>query len=199
MTPIKLSGASVDASLSGFASGVSGAAFTLTANDSNDSLAHLVAVRNNAATDHSGKTLALVGTGPNGEPQTETLTGPAGNATVTSTKYWLTLTSITPSATIGVDTFEIGWAAACVSPWFYLDRVARWGADSPNGLGFGCIVDSGSPTYTVQHTYDGGATAFNHSTVASKTAAAEGSYSAPVQAVRLSFAAFGGVSLHGYM
>ena len=105
-------------SLTGFASNVTGATFTLTATSSGDSLAHKVTVRNDSATDHSGKTIALVGTDADGRAQTETLTGPAGSATVTSTNYWLTLTSATPSATIGADTFDIGWANTFVTKSF---------------------------------------------------------------------------------
>lgn len=96
-------------STTGFAASVTGATFTLTSTSSGDSLAHKVTVLNNTATDHSGKTLALVGTDYMGNAQTETLTAPAGSATVTSANYYLTLTSMTPSATIGADTFSIGW------------------------------------------------------------------------------------------
>lgn len=102
-------------SLTGFASNVTGASWTLTATSSGDSLAHKVTVRNDSATDHSGKTIALVGTDADGRAQTETLTGPAGSATVTSTNYWGTLTGATPSATIGADTFDIGWGNSFVT------------------------------------------------------------------------------------
>lgn len=95
--------------LIGFASNVTGDTFVLTANNSGDSLAHQVSVRNDTANDHSGKTLTLVGTDANGNPQTEVITGPGVSATVESTKYFLTLISVTPSATIGADTFDIGW------------------------------------------------------------------------------------------
>lgn len=96
--------------LTGFASNVTGAAFTLTATSSGDSLAHQVSIRNDSITNHSGKTITLVGTDADGRAQTEIVTGPAASATVESSLYWLTLTSATPSATIGVDTFDIGWA-----------------------------------------------------------------------------------------
>ncbi len=98
-----------DANLTGFASNVTGAAFVLTATTSGDSLAHQISIRNDSVTDHSGKTLAAVGTDQDGRAQTETITAPGTSATVESTKYWLTLTSLTPSATIGADTFDIGW------------------------------------------------------------------------------------------
>lgn len=111
-----------NANLIGFASNVTGAAFTLTANNSGDSLAHQVSIRNDSATDHSGKTVALVGTDADGRAQSETVTGPAGSATVESTKYFLTLTSATPSATIGADTFDIGWVDEFASKMIVLDH-----------------------------------------------------------------------------
>ena len=110
--------APANTSTTGFASNVTGSTFTLTANSSGDGLAHKVTILNDSATDHSGKTIDLVGTDENGIAQTETVTGPAGSATVTSTKYWLTLTSATPSATIGANTFDIGWANAFVTKAF---------------------------------------------------------------------------------
>jgi hypothetical protein len=110
-----------DANLTGFASNVTGAAFTLTASVSGDSLAHQVSIRNDSATDHSGKTVALVGTDHLGRALTEVVTGPAGSATVESSGYFLTLTSATPSATIGADTFDIGWVDEFVTPAIALD------------------------------------------------------------------------------
>lgn len=108
-------------SLTGFASNVTGATFTLTANNSGDGLAHQVSIRNDSVTDHSGKTVTLVGTDENGKAQTEVVTGPGTSATVESAKYFLTLTSATPSATIGADTFDIGWVDEVAFPWFPLN------------------------------------------------------------------------------
>jgi hypothetical protein len=98
-----------DASLTGFASNVTGAAFVLTASVATDGLAHQVSIRNDAVTDHSGKTVTLVGTDQDGHALTEVVTAPGTSATVESAGYFLTLTSATPSATIGADTFDIGW------------------------------------------------------------------------------------------
>jgi hypothetical protein len=108
---------------------------------------------------------------------------------VTSTKYWLTLTSATPSATIGLDTMDIGLAADAVSPWKRLR--ADEGVFS---VGIGCSI-SGSPTYTVQHCYDEVGTAYNHATIAAKTEQFDGSYTAPVAAIRLLWTAAGTVTL----
>lgn len=171
-------------------------AFVLTANDAGDSLSHLLTFTNNSATDYSGggKTIAVVGTGPNGEAQSETLTGPAGSVAVTTTKHYLTLTSATPNFAITApDTFDIGWNAESVSAWEALDsRVEAF------NIGFACIVVSGTPTYTVQHTYgDTSLTPFNHATVASETTSVEGTYSNPVQAIRLKWTAAGSVTLIG--
>lgn len=193
MRRIQLSGASVALSATGFVSNATGATWTLSATSVSDGLAHLVTIHNDSATDHSAKTALLTGTDPNGNPQTETLSLPAGTATVTSTKYFLTLTSVVPSATIGADTMDVGYTAASVTPTYY----------SPNlpfpqfNIGFGCTVVSGSPTYTVQHTYDGSAW-FSHSVVASKTQSADGVYTSPIAGLRLSWAAAGSVSLTGF-
>lgn len=117
-----------DASLTGFASNVSGAAFTLTANDSGDSLAHRVSIRNDSITDHSDKTVLLVGTDADGKAISESVTGPGTSATVESTLYFMTLTGATPSATIGADTFDIGWVDEFVTKTIPLDWRAGVGA-----------------------------------------------------------------------
>lgn len=108
-------------SLTGFASNVTGAAFVLTANNSGDGLAHQVSIKNDTANDHSAKTVTLVGTDADGKEITSVVTGPGANATVESTLYFLTLTSATPSATIGADTFDIGWVDEVASKMFPLN------------------------------------------------------------------------------
>jgi hypothetical protein len=135
-----------DASLTGFASNVTGAAFVLTASAATDALAHQVSIRNDAATDHSGKTVTLVGTGPDGEALTEVVTGPAGTATVESAGYFRTLTSATPSATIGADTFDIGWVDEVSGTTIPID----WRSTSPAAI----YVDiTGTINCTVQETF----------------------------------------------
>jgi len=134
-------------SLTGFASNVTGAAFTLTANSSGDGLAHQVSIRNDSVTDHAGKTVTLVGTDPDGFAQTEVVTGPGTSATVESTKYFLTLTSATPSETIGADTFDIGWVDEVSSKTIPLESVSLAGAT--------LNVDvTGTINFTVQQTFD---------------------------------------------
>jgi hypothetical protein len=135
-----------NANLTGFASNVTGAAFTLTATTSGDSLAHQLSIRNDSATDHSGKTLAAVGTNENGQAQTETITAPGVSATVESTKYWGSLTSLTPSSTIGADTFDIGWVDEFVTPTLAIN----WrGENAAMNIGV-----TGTINYDVEQTFD---------------------------------------------
>lgn len=117
-----------DANLTGFASNVTGAAFTITTTSSGDSLAHQVSIRNDSATDHSGKTVTLVGTDHLGRALTEIVTAPGASLTVESSGYFLTLTDATPSATIGADTFDIGWVDEFVPPAIPMDWRAGVGS-----------------------------------------------------------------------
>lgn len=183
MYKFKHSYTSVVASLTGLLSNATGATWTLSANDANDDLAHKITIRNDSATDHSGNTAEIVGTGPNGQVQTETLDLPAGSATVKSTKYFLSVTSVTPSATIGADTMDIGWADEAVTPWFALR------AGHPFSASFAVSQDSGSPQWSVQHAY-GDETAYDH-----PSSNISGEYQAPISAIRLAFTAAGGLTL----
>jgi hypothetical protein len=135
-----------DASLTGFAEDVTGAAFILTATEATDGLAHQVSIRNDSATDHSGKTVTLVGTDPNGAALTEIVTAPGTSATVESTGYFRTLTSATPSATIGADTFDIGWVDEVATATYPLDWRSPYAAN--------VSVDvTGTIDFTVQQTF----------------------------------------------
>lgn len=192
---------SAAASVTGLLSNATGATWTLTANDAGDTvavnngttvaMAHLITIKGDAATNHSAKTAVITGTGPEGEAQTETVNLPNGTATVTSTKYFRSVSTVVPSATIGADTMDIGWALGSVSPAFHPKIGSNF------NMGFGCSI-SGSPTYTVQQSYDNGTNWFSHATVAAKTTAFEGTYTSPVQAVRLMFTAAGSVTLTGF-
>ena len=114
-----------NANLTGFLSNATGATWTLTATSSGDSLAHQVSILNDTANDHSAKTAILTGTDADGRAQTETINLPGVSATVESTKYFLTLTSVVPSATIGVDTMDIGWVDEFVTQTIPLNHYAN--------------------------------------------------------------------------
>jgi hypothetical protein len=172
------------ASLTGHASNVTGAAWVIATAGAADGLAHHVTIRNDSATNHSAKTIVLVGTGANGEALTETLAAPGTSATVTSTKAFKTLTSATPSATIGADTFDIGWAATGHTPWVDLrPNVEHFAASAA------VYLVSGSLNFDGQHTYDHPPTedsvVFNTSALTAKTATTDASYTAPITGFRV--------------
>lgn len=166
-----------------------GASYVLSATSAGDSVAHLIAFKNNSATNHSGKTIAFAGTDANGRPLTETITGPAGTSTVTTTKYFKTVTSVIPSASTGADTFDIGWAVTSIGPTVPVNL----NIDLPINIGLGVTVVSGSPNYTLQRSYDDSAW-FAHATITGKTASFDGTETTPCKALRLAFTVAGTIS-----
>lgn len=136
-----------NASLTGFRSNATGVDFALTATNSGDGLAHQVSVRNDSITNHSAKTLTLVGTDADGKAQTEVMAAPNTSATVESTLYYLTLTSVTISATIGADTFDIGWVDEVATPTYPLD----WRSGEQATI---AVDVTGTIDFTVQETFD---------------------------------------------
>lgn len=172
-----------NANLTGFRSNATGVDFALTSTSSGDGLAHRISIKNDSGTDHSGKTFALVGTSPDGKAQTETVTGPAGGATVESVGYWLALTSVTPSATIGGDTMDIGWVDEVATQTIPVD------AKSTSACTIATDI-SGTINFTVQETFNdiqGGATAqwIPISALSAKTADTTSSASVGARAIRL--------------
>jgi len=173
-------------SLTGFASNVTGATFTLTANSSGDGLAHRVSIRNDSATDHSGKTVTLVGTDPDGNALTEVVTGPGTSATVESAGYFLALPTATPSATIGADTFDIGWVDEFCSQTIPLN----WRAQTAAAIN---VDVTGTINFTVQQTFDAvsgtgphqNAQWLNIAALATKTADTTATASVGATAIRL--------------
>ena len=110
------------------AAGVTGAGPWATIVQPTDSLGHQVTIKNNTATDHSGKTLTITGTDPDGKAQTETRAAPGTSATVSSAKYYKTLTSVAISSTIGADTFDLGYSAVIKSQSYLLNAGSPTGA-----------------------------------------------------------------------
>ena len=166
------------ASLTGHASDATGASWTIATSTAGDGLAHKITIRNDAAVDHSAKTITLVGVGPNGEVVRETLAAPGVSATVTSTLYYKALTSATPSSTIGSDTFDIGWTAAAHSPWL---KVAKYPATVV------CFV-GGTINFDIQHSHSSSiadSNSYPFNAEAGKTASTEHIYTSPVQKVRI--------------
>lgn len=168
-----------------------GASYVITAAGAADGLAHQITIKNNSATDHSAKTVLITGTNENGSPLTETHAMPAGSVSITSVKFFATVTSIVPSASTGADTFDIGWAAASQAPWIYPSIDV---GDAQFNIGIGCTVVAGSPTYSIKYTYDYVAW-FTHATITGKTANFDGAIVTPCAAFRIDFTAAGSVNV----
>ena len=113
-----------DESTTRFVSNATGSTWTLTNTTTGDNLAHQVSIVNDSVTDHSAKTAILTGTDSDGKVQTETVNLPGTSATIESTKYFLTLTSVVPSATIGTDTMDIGIVDEVASITYPIDRLS---------------------------------------------------------------------------
>jgi hypothetical protein len=86
-----------------------------------DGLGRQLSVKGNAATNHSAKTLTIVGTDADDRAQTEVINMPNGTATVETVKYFKTLVSLTLSADTGADSFDIGVVDEAVSRTIALD------------------------------------------------------------------------------
>lgn len=172
-----------DVSLTRFASNVTGASWTLAQTTPGDGLAHQISIRNDSATDHTGKTATLVGTDQNGVAQTESIALPDNGATVESTGYYLTLTSVTPSETIGADTMDIGFVDEISTKTYPIDRCSPYACN--------VSVDvTGTINFTVQETFSdvlGGVAPswVNITALASKTADTTSVASVGATAIRL--------------
>jgi hypothetical protein len=130
-----------------YLSNATGATWTLTNTTPGDSLARVVTITNDSATDHSAKTAILTGTDADGRAQTETVNLPAGSGTTTSTKHFLTLTTVVPSATIGSDTMDIGIGDDIVSKTFPMNHWSDVGASA--------FIDvTGTINVDIEVTYD---------------------------------------------
>lgn len=184
---------------SGIASGVaySAGGYALAAAGASDNLGHLITFTNLSGNSHTGQTITFTGLNENGQAQSETLTGPAGSATITTAGHYSTVTSVTASATTGADTFNIGWTADAVGAHIHpeLDRVPVI------NLAVFCAVPSAGPTYSLDYTSDAtpaglvAASWLQHSVLNSLTATGNGQITAPLKAMRLHFTAAGKVNM----
>ncbi len=137
-----------------------------------------------SAADMSGITFEVVGTDGQNRPITETIVGPNVGVSATLLDF-LTVTSITPSGTIGSDV-EGGTNTIGGSIPIPVDKNV-----TPTSIGLGLVV-TGTVNVTVQHTFDdvfAGAstilTWFDHPTLAGVTANDDGNIAFPPTAVRL--------------
>lgn len=123
MRPVYLSFTPATNTSTFFATGLTGAGPWTTADFTTDStgdnLAHLIDLTSTA--DLSGITLTVAGTDADGNSISEAVTGP-NIATVSTTKFFKTLTSITASSTLGANTLDIGMNDGAVSRTIPLEQ-----------------------------------------------------------------------------
>jgi hypothetical protein len=98
----------------------SGGTFT-----SADGLGRIIAITDAGTDDQSGATYTLTGTDADGYVQTEAITGPTADATVESTKYFLTITSITIASPAATSTADIGTVDEVATSTVPLDMYAE--------------------------------------------------------------------------
>lgn len=137
----------------------------------------------------------IVGLNQAGFTVSEFLKGPNTSTTQSALDY-ATIISITPSGsstsqTVGTtaSTVSVGQSGAGSTLWYIVDQFI-----SPFNLEYGCVLQTGAATWSIQYTYDDpnnllpGVTvpqAFNHPTIVNATATIDGSSNDPITAWRL--------------
>ena len=108
--------ASSGASLTLDGSLTSGGTFT-----SADGLAHRLDIIDTATVDQSGATFTVTGTDADDRAQVEAVTGPGSGATVESTKYFKTVTSVTIASGAACGTVDMGTVDEVATKTYPLD------------------------------------------------------------------------------
>ena len=122
-----------------------GAATAPTTTSTTDGLAHYVTLTSPAQATLAGINFTIVGTDPDGHDISETIAGPASASTVTGTKFFKTITTIQPSATMGALTLAVGIAVTAISPTIPLTNSA-----AAAGM---TVAITGTINYTVYETF----------------------------------------------
>lgn len=141
--PISLTFSVAAANAAGYVSGATGASITLTATTAGDGLGRPVSFTSTA--NLSAINLTVVGFDADGRSITETLAAPNNN-TVSTTEYFERVVSITPSATLGANTMNIGWGSAAQTKTIAIN----WRS---HDVSVRTIV-SGTINYDLQQTFD---------------------------------------------
>lgn len=63
---------------------------------------------------------------------------------------------------------------------------------NPFNVGFGVVIDSGTPTYKLEHTFDG-INWFDHEFITGQTVAQDGNYAFPVAQIRVNITSGSGM------
>lgn len=146
--------------------------------------------------DISNRTFTFYGTDVYGNTITDTKTGP-NNATVTSNYYFKSVTRVAISGAAAA-AITVGNSADAEGTMYVPDIYSN-----PFSVGMGCVI-TGSPTYSIQHTFYNpiatgftytSAVWFTHSVIAAKTANQDGNYDFPVYGIKLILSAAGSVTV----
>lgn len=164
----------------------SGVAFTLITDAMPDSLAHKIIITPSGSVTGN---YTITGYDADGSAVSETLATNTTNA-VTSVNYYKSSIVVKAPSGLGANTVDIGYTAAAVSGAINVQPKNR------NGFfALGISVDStGTSGYSLQQSYGG--EWFNHASIVTKTASADGSILFPVKALRLIFTAASAVQLN---
>jgi len=100
-----------------------GAAVAVTQTSTGDGLAHRVTLTAPVQATLAGVAFTIVGTNANGAAQSEVIAaGPASGATVSGAKFFLTVETIQPGATMGVKVLSVGILAEAIGHWNNLEN-----------------------------------------------------------------------------
>jgi len=114
-----------------------------------DGLAHRLDIIDTATTDQSGATFTVTSTDADGKTQTEAITGPGSGATVESTKYFKTVTSVTIASGAACGTVDMGTVDEFASPTIplnhYSDKAATVQVDVTGTINYDVQVTCQSP------------------------------------------------------
>ena len=157
-------------------------------------------VRLTSASDDQAFTFTFYGTDADGRNISQAVAGTSSSNSDT-TLYFKTITRITTSGNCGA--VIVGNLIASVSP-----TIRPSHRKQQFNIGFGVILNSGTVTYAVQHSYDdyeGGektqqtypTTWFTHGTATGKNASFDAAYTSPVSAIRLSVSASSSANIIG--
>ena len=150
-TTATTTGLASTANSSGIAVALSGSLTSGGVFTSPDGLGRIITILETATSTQSDVTFTLTGTDTNNDAISEVVTGPASGATVVTTKYFKTVSSIAASAAQGgAETVSVGIRGTTLSgvskvvPINFYDRV-------PVAVG---VAVTGTINFTVQQTFD---------------------------------------------
>ena len=122
-----------------------GAATAPTTTATSDGLAHYVTLTSPSQASLAGVNFTIVGTDPDGHDISSVIAGPASASTVTSTKFFKTITTIQPSATMGALTLAVGIAVTAIAPTIALTNSAAAASMT--------VAITGTINYTMYETF----------------------------------------------